>query len=150
MNFWVAVPTPEAVSPENRPAVVACLSPAVLLAALQPTIGLAFWRRAARPALYRPTATLRGVEPFCRTAEARPETAIRDLMCTLPVGARPFGEDTLRLGRLFAIPTGTTVVRFRLEHVTDNACLLTNKEWRSGPRSWGRPPDPLPQWDQAA
>jgi hypothetical protein len=122
MNFWVAVPTPEPVRPGGPPAFASCLSPAVLLAALQPKIGLALWRRPPRPALHRPIATLLGVEPFCRTAEGRPETAIRDLMRTLPAGARLLGEDMLRLGRLFAILTGAAVVRFRLEHVTDNAC----------------------------
>jgi Protein of unknown function (DUF1826) len=122
MNFWIGVPTPEPVRPRGHPAVVACLSPAVLLAALQPTTGLALWRRSARPALHRPIATLLGIEPFCRTVEGRPETAIRDPMRTLPVGARLLGEDMLRLGRLFAILTGAPVVRFRLEHVRDNAC----------------------------
>jgi Protein of unknown function (DUF1826) len=93
-----------------------------LLAALQPTIGLALWRRPPRPVLHRPIATLLGIDPFCRTAEGRPDAATRDLMRTLPVGARLLGEDMLCLGRLFATVTDTPMVRFRLEHVTDNAC----------------------------
>jgi hypothetical protein len=31
-----------------------------------------------------------------------------------------------------------------------DACLLTNEEWRAGPRAWGRLPDPFPQWSEAA
>ncbi len=31
-----------------------------------------------------------------------------------------------------------------------DACLLTNEEWRAGPRAWGRLPDPFPRWSEAA
>jgi G3E family GTPase len=31
-----------------------------------------------------------------------------------------------------------------------DACLLTNAEWRDGPRAWARLPDPFPRWSEAA
>ena len=31
-----------------------------------------------------------------------------------------------------------------------NACLLTNEEWRAGPRAWAKLPDPFPRWSEAA
>jgi G3E family GTPase len=31
-----------------------------------------------------------------------------------------------------------------------DACLLTNAEWRVGPRAWARLSDPFPRWSEAA
>lgn len=107
---------------EGPSATRACLSPTVLLTALQPTISLAVWRRPTRIGLHRPIATLLTVKPFCRAVEGSPDTATRALMSSLPIAARPLGADISLLARLFAVLTNAAAVRLRLEHVTDNAC----------------------------
>jgi hypothetical protein len=102
--------------------VVECLSPSVLLRALEPTTGLALWRRPTRVALHRATLAALALEPFCLVAEGTPDQAPRNLLRGLPSAMRPLGEDMALLGRLFTTLTGSNSVRLRLEHVADDAC----------------------------
>jgi hypothetical protein len=99
-----------------------CLSPGVLLTVLQPGTGLAVWHRAARVGLHRAIQAALGQAPFCKVAEGRPEHAVKELLREMPLAMRPLGEDITRLGRLFATVIGEDILRFRLEHVADNAC----------------------------
>ena len=138
--FAVSAPTPSsrsqrqmswrhgalsAVRPASRAgtsSVVACLSPNVLLAALEPTTGLAIWRRPARGGFRRAIQAALTQAPFCEVAEGPLDHAARALLRGMPVAMRPLGVDIMLLGRLFATLTGRPTVRFRLEHVADDAC----------------------------
>jgi len=102
--------------------VVACLSPGVLLAALEPTTGLALWRRSTRAGLHRAIQAALALAPFCEVADGPPDQAARALLRGMPVAMRPLGADIMLLGRLFTTLTGSLTVRLRLEHVTDDAC----------------------------
>src|ERR1700694_5568047 len=75
--------------------------PSVLLRALEPTTGLALWRRPTRVALHRATLAALTLEPFCLVAEGTPDQAPRNLLRGLPSATRPLGEDMALLGRLF-------------------------------------------------
>jgi hypothetical protein len=131
-------PAPEPESPAIRPdtasaveqlgassgagPVSACLSSGVLRAVLQPATGLALWRRPARPGLNRAIQTALALPPFSKVAEGPADQAARALVRDMPLEMRPLGEDMAKLGRLFASVTQDHTVRFRLEHVADNAC----------------------------
>jgi hypothetical protein len=117
-----AVPARPALLHALRPATVQCLSASVLQGALDPAIGLAVWQRPARASLHRSIAALLALPPFSQTAEGCPETAMRALLRTMPFAARPIGVDIGLLARLFAMLTGESAVRLRLEHVADDAC----------------------------
>jgi Protein of unknown function (DUF1826) len=114
-----------AVRPDFRAStssVVACLSPGVLLAASERTTGLALWHRSTRVGLHRAVQAVLNQAPFWEVAEGPPDQAARALLRGMPVALRPLGVDIMLLGRLFAILTGSASVRFRLEHVADDAC----------------------------
>jgi hypothetical protein len=117
-----AVPARPVLPHAVRPAMVQCLSAAVLQDVLDPAVGLALWQRHARASLHRSTTALLALPPFSQTAEGCPETAVRALLRPLPFAARPLGADIGLLARLFAILTGESAVRLRLEHVADDAC----------------------------
>jgi len=106
----------------NLPAVVACPSPATLLAACEPSVGLAFWRRPGRVALRRAIEAALVLHPFSEVAEGAPDVAARTLLRRMPARMGPLRIDLTLLGRLFATLTGDPEVRFRLEHVADDAC----------------------------
>jgi uncharacterized protein DUF1826 len=55
-------------------------------------------------------------------AEGPPDHAARALPRGMSVVMRPLGMDIMLLGRLFATLTGSSTVRYRLEHVADDAC----------------------------
>jgi Protein of unknown function (DUF1826) len=106
----------------RRKSVVECLSASVLQDALDPAVGLALWQRPARAAFHQPAAALLALPPFSQTAEGYPEAALRALLRTMPLAARPLGADIGVLARLFATVTGIREVRLRLDHVADDAC----------------------------
>ena len=102
--------------------VSACLSSGVLEAVLQPTTGLALWRRSARLGLNRAIQAALALPAFSKVAEGPADQAAWALVRDMPLEMRPLGEDMAKLGRLFASVTKDHAMRFRLEHVTDNAC----------------------------
>ena len=102
--------------------VSACLSSGVLRAVLQPATGLALWRRPMRLGLNRAIQAALALPPFSAVAEGPPDQAALALLRDMPPEMRPLGADIARLGRLFASVTTEHAVRFRLEHVADNAC----------------------------
>jgi len=104
------------------PAVVACLSPTALLAAREPTVGLTFWRRPARAGLRPAIASALALPPFSEVAQGSPDEAAQALMSRMPARMRPLRAELAMLGRLFSTLSGEAVVRFRLEHVADDAC----------------------------
>jgi G3E family GTPase len=57
------------------------------------------------------------------------------------------GEYGDRRQELVFIGIGMDEARLRAQL---DACLLTNEEWRAGPRAWGRLADPFPAWGQVA
>jgi hypothetical protein len=91
--------------------VVACLSPGVLLAALEPTTGLALWQRWRRVGLHRAVQAALTREPFSQVAGGPPDHAATALLRGMPVVMRPLGMDIMLLGRLFATLTGSSTVR---------------------------------------
>jgi len=105
-----------------HPAVVTCLAPRVLMTALGPTTGLALWRRTGRAASRQAAQAALALAPFCKVAEGPPDHATRELLQDMPAATRPLGADIRLLGRLFATLTASNTVRFRLEHVVDDAC----------------------------
>lgn len=104
------------------PQISSCLSPGVLLTALQPGTGLAIWRRSPRVGMHRAIQSALDVAPFCKAAGGSPRQATKELLRDMPLAMRPLGEDIARLGHLFATVTREPTLRFRLEHVADNAC----------------------------
>jgi hypothetical protein len=103
-------------------AVVACLSPTALLAAREPTVGLAFWRRPALAGLRPAIESALALPPFGEVAEGVPDEAAHALLRRMPARMRPLRAELAMLGRLFATLSGDPVVRLRLDHVADNAC----------------------------
>jgi hypothetical protein len=103
-------------------AVVACLSPTALLAAREPTVGLAFWRRPGRAGLRPAIESALALPPFGEVAEGVPDEAARALLRPMPARMRPLRAELAMLGRIFATLSGDPVVRLRLEHVADDAC----------------------------
>jgi hypothetical protein len=93
-----------------------------LLDALLPSTGLALWHRLARVGLHRAIQVALGLAPFCRVAEGQPDHAARELLRDTPNAMRPLLADIALLGRLFATVVGGGPIRFRLEHLADNAC----------------------------
>jgi hypothetical protein len=104
------------------PGVVECLSPRVLIRALEPAMGLALWHRTGRAALRRAAQAALALAPFCKVAEGTPDRAARELLEDMPAAMRPLGADIRLLGHLFATLSACSQVRFRLEHVADDAC----------------------------
>lgn len=102
--------------------VVECLSPGVLRRVLEPAVGLALWHRTGRAALRRAAQAALALAPFCKVAEGAPDHAARELLQGMPAAMRPLGADIRLLGRLFATLSACSQVRFRLEHVADDAC----------------------------
>ena len=105
-----------------HPAVVTGLAPHVLMTALEPTTGLALWRRRGRAASRRGAQAAFALAPFCKMAEGPPDHATRELLQDMPAATQPLGADIRLLGRLFTTVTASSTVRFRLEHVVDDAC----------------------------
>lgn len=102
--------------------VVECLSPRVLLTVLEPITGMALWHRAGRAVLRRAAQAAVALAPFCKVAEGTPDQAIRALLQDMPAAMRPLGGDMRLLGHLFASLSACSRLRFRLEHVVDDAC----------------------------
>jgi Protein of unknown function (DUF1826) len=114
--------TAQSAAGSARPAVVTGLAPRVLMMALEPTTGLALWRRRGRAASRRGAQAALTLAPFCKVAEGPPDHATLELLKDMPAASRPLGADIRLLGRLFATLTASSTVRFRLEHVVDDAC----------------------------
>jgi hypothetical protein len=120
--MYVVAPGEEPDTKAGAAAVTACLSSSVLLTALKPNTGLALWRRSARLGLHRAIQAALALPPFSKVAEGPPDVAARELLRELPLPVQPLAGDMARLGRLFTAMTHDHTVRFRLEHVTDDAC----------------------------
>jgi hypothetical protein len=71
-------------------------------------------RRASQAAL--------ALVPFSKVAEGSPDHATRELLQDMPAAMRPLGADMRLLGHLFANLSVCSRVRFRLEHLIDDAC----------------------------
>ena len=80
------------------------------------------WRRSARLGLNRAIQAALALPPFCNIAEGPPDQAARALLHDMPSNTHKLGADIAMLGRRFAAVTGDRTMRFRLEHVADDAC----------------------------